>query len=151
MKISEGSTRRKRPEGSRQAGGWVGQKSKGETRAGLLNILCPGLAREYRVPPKSWYIGIYLFIDIAHFPLSRELYRGLSLSRLFYTSSRSLCRPPVIISGVTICTSVLYIYLERARALLVALSSLSSLPPPAYPLGMFSVLVVAPWPIFPTR
>lgn len=58
------------------------EESEGETRVGLLNILCPGLAREYRVPLKPWYRGIYLFIDIAHFPLGARKHRGVSFVSL---------------------------------------------------------------------
>lgn len=106
------------------------EESEGETRVGLLNILCPGLAREYRVPLKLWYRGIYLFIDIAHFPLGAQAPRGefclpssslpLSLSLYLFVAF------PAIISGITICTSVLYIYTGRARLTCRALSCVRS-------------------------
>jgi len=35
---------------------------KRNERTGLLNILCPGLANEYRVPPKPWYTYGYIFV-----------------------------------------------------------------------------------------
>lgn len=86
MKISEGST-------EEVARGEAGRReSKRGTRTGLLNILCPGLANEHRVPPKPWYTYryyIYLFIDIAHFLFSwRTAENHVSFSFLIYNFSR---------------------------------------------------------------